>query len=219
MQITSVADLKKDLKAKHLRGLAIDIDETLSFTLKYWIAEMMRLFGNPENLSADEIIAKYRYANLVPYWQTPEVKEWMIKQVYSNELQTQLEVIAEADKYVHELVKSAPIVVYLTIRPEEVIPGTQIWLDKHGFPKAPIIARPTTINHWDGNAWKAEVLNELYPEVAGLIDDNYEVIHYLPDDYLGKFFLFAMSEFKDEKHQVYCCPTWSDVVTQVKNNF
>lgn len=37
-------------------GLALDIDETLSFTLGTWISEMQRLFGNPENLTAKDLI-------------------------------------------------------------------------------------------------------------------------------------------------------------------
>lgn len=48
-------------------GLAVDIDETLSWTLKYWVEKMAEKFGNPENLSVLEIIKKYRYSQNVPY--------------------------------------------------------------------------------------------------------------------------------------------------------
>jgi hypothetical protein len=217
--MSKITDLKRQLQDNNISGLAIDIDETLSFTLKYWFTNMVELFGDPEQLGVLGLIKKYRYAINVPYWQTPTAKQWMTNQVYSNEVQTKLDVIGEADKYVKELIKIMPIAVYLTVRPEEVLPGTKSWLKAHNFPTAPILARPNHIQHQDGNIWKAEVLNELFPEISGIVDDNYEVLKYLPDAYQGNFFLYSMKNYVHPPHKVICCPTWPDVITAVKNTY
>lgn len=211
-----IKNIKKELRAQNIKGIAIDVDETLSFTLKYWFDRMQNLFGNPENLSTKELIAKYRYAKNVPYWQTKEAIDWMIKQIYSNKVQTELEVIGEADKYLPKLHQQIPVAVYLTVRPEEVNRGTEIWLANHGFPKAPVIARPSNITHADSHAWKAEILSELYPEVAGLVDDNDVILEHLSDSYKGKILLYSRSKCQDTNIKTYCCPTWSDVVDTAK---
>jgi len=57
-------------------GLAVDIDETLSWTIGYWIEEMQNKFGNPENLTIKEMVEKYRYTQNVPYWQHEEALQW-----------------------------------------------------------------------------------------------------------------------------------------------
>jgi hypothetical protein len=50
--------IKKRLTSQNRKGLALDVDETLSWTVGYWIAEMQARFGNPESLSVEELIAK-----------------------------------------------------------------------------------------------------------------------------------------------------------------
>ena len=52
------------------QGLALDIDETLSSTNRFWIQTLTEKFGNPENLSCEEIVSMYRYTQNVPFWQT-----------------------------------------------------------------------------------------------------------------------------------------------------
>jgi len=39
-------------------------DETLSWTIGYWIEEMQNKFGNPENLTVKEMVEKYRYTQM-----------------------------------------------------------------------------------------------------------------------------------------------------------
>lgn len=212
-----ILNLKRELRLKNLTGLAIDIDETLSFTLKYWFKKMAQKFGNPEKLTTAELIKKYRYAQYVPYWQTEAAQKWVVEQVYSNKVQTNLEVIGEADKYVPIADKIKPIVVYLTVRPEEVNQGTETWLLKHSFPKAPIIARPSHIHHKDGHKWKAEVLTELFPEVCGLIDDNDQILQYLTPQYLGQLFFYSRTTCQSTSLNVHCCPTWPDVIKKLKD--
>ncbi len=223
--LNQLFDLKKKLQTNNLKGLAVDIDETLSFTLKIWFKEMSEAFGNPEKLSIPELIAKYRYFQNVPYWQGKEMWDHAVKLTYDNELQTKIEVLGEADKYLPELHKQIPVLVYVTSRPVEVIPGTKIWLKKHGFPEAEIIARPNFVMHANQHQWKADVLEFLSPNIIGLIDDNYELLKHLDPKYQGDLFIFALSQLpKDfpiasKDFKLHFCPKWSDVSHEVLTNF
>jgi len=199
-------------------GLALDIDETLSWTLGYVVEDMQKLFGNPENLSARELIKKYRFVQEVPYWQTKEVYDWTERQWESSILQEVLPLIKGAKEYVKKIAQIIPIKVYLTVRPSGAIPGTRIWLKKHDFPKAEIISRPEDIAKKDASKWKAEKLVELYPSVLGIVDDNPEILDFLPKDYQGKIFLYGFK--KDElkvRKNVYLCKEWKDVFEKIKN--
>ena len=49
-----LAAIKHDLVGKK-PGLALDIDDTLSYTWAYWAQELMRIGGNPENLTWQEV--------------------------------------------------------------------------------------------------------------------------------------------------------------------
>src|SRR3989339_251105 len=153
------------------QGLAVDIDETLSWTVGHWVEQMQNKFGNPENLSVKELIEKYRYTINVPYWQSDEAMKWIDSQISSNEVQENLPLIEESNIYLDKINQIIPVSAYITVRPQSIIKGTKRWLDKHNFPDAPIICRPTDIIFENGNKWKAEILNELYPKIKGIIDD------------------------------------------------
>jgi hypothetical protein len=197
-------------------GIALDIDETLSDTISYWVFEMQRKFGNPENLSVKEMIVKYRYAQNVPYWQTSEAMSWAEDQRNSNELQTKLQLIKDADAYVKKINKIIPIVAYISIRPDTVIGGTQAWLDKHGFPKAPVICRPKDIPTERGSEWKARVLEKLYPKVRGIIDDNSSVLKFINKDYKGTIFLYDHKKPVPSNVNTIHCKDWPEVYSNVK---
>jgi len=197
------------------QGLAVDIDETLSWTIGYWVEQMQKKFGNPENLSIIELTKKYRQVQNVPYWQTAEALKWTNEQIHSSDLQTELPLIEGANDYLAQIEKIIPIVAYLTVRPECTRAGTQDWLNKHGFPKAQLICRPTEMNHDDGSKWKAETLAKLYPQVLGIIDDNAKLLDFLPNDYQGTIFLYN-HDSHDSNLKVISCPTWSDVLEAVK---
>jgi len=206
-------------------GIALDIDETLSLTVKYWVTEMQKIFGNPENLSVDAMIAKYRYTQNVPYWQSEEVLSWTEQQRNSNDLQTKLPLIPGADVYVRKLDNFFPIAAYISIRPDIVMSGTQQWLDEHSFPKAPLICRPKGISVEQGSEWKARVLEELYPQVEGIIDDNSSIIKFLKKDYRGVIFLFNQSKKIDSNIvNIPCgesifCGDWSSTYDVLKKYF
>ncbi|MDD5341858.1 MAG: hypothetical protein PHI73_00760 [Patescibacteria group bacterium] len=199
-------------------GLAIDIDETLSWTIGYWVAKMQEKFGNPENLTIKEIIEKYRYTQNVPYWQSDEAKQWIQDKIHSDDLQKELPLIEGANAYLNKINEIIPIAAYITVRPEKVINGTQDWLDKHGFPKAPIICKPMEVSHQNGNQWKAEVLQKLYPDILGMIDDNAKLLEYLAEDYKGIIFLYDHTNI-DSKFNVIACKNWLNVYVEMKKYF
>lgn len=140
----------------------------------------------------------------------------MTERINDNELLTELDVIEGALEYVQKINKILPVRCYLTIRPESVLRGTKSWLDAQGFPDAPIVARPVSVPKIDGNKWKTEILNYLYPWVAGIVDDNAGLVSYLPDEYQGSVYLFDNKESCETKLKVFACPTWEDVYNRIK---
>ena len=83
----------KGQKLIKTKGLAVDIDETLSWTIGYWIEHMQEKFGNPENLSVKEMVKKYKYTQNIPYYQTEEILNWIKNRIHSDELQKELPLI------------------------------------------------------------------------------------------------------------------------------
>jgi hypothetical protein len=216
--IKEIFDLKQSLEKSKIQGIALDIDETLSATLPYWFKAMQENFGNPEGLSILELIKKYRFFKNVPYWQSPEAWELARKLRDSNGLQIDLDVLKDADKYIKKIIEIIPVVAYITARPEGVLSGTKQWLEKNNFPKAPIIALPKYITTENANLWKGEVLEFLYPQVLGIIDDNYEILDYVKTYYQGHIFLYDTKpeNFPTSRERVYICPDWDSVISQIK---
>lgn len=196
-------------------GLAVDIDETLSWTIGYWIEEMQIKFGNPENLTIREMIEKYRYTQNVPYWQHEEALQWVDEKINSNETQESLPLIEGSSAYLNRINQIIPIVAYITIRPKRVIDGTKNWLAKHNFPSAPVICRPNELVHSNGNEWKAKVLKELYPKVQGIIDDNAKLLQFLSPDYKGRVFMYEHHDNLGFPFAV-ACKDWLTVYKEVK---
>lgn len=215
----TLKQFKDKLIQKGVSGLTVDIDETLSWTIGAWVKQLQLKFGNPENLSVEEIIAKYRYSYNVPYWQTPEAFTWMEEQRNSNEFQETLPVIEGAHDALWEVSGIVPILAYLTIRPESVLKGTRNWLQRHNFPKAEVLLRPAKITHGEGNQWKAKTLEYLYPEVTGIIDDNPSLPDLLSERYLGKIYLYDNNHYQRQNIRVAACKTWGDILTQVKQDY
>lgn len=201
-------------------GIALDIDETLSLTLGHWVKEMQCLFGNPENLTIEQMVSKYRYAQNVPYWQTPSALVWMESKRHNDDFQTLFEPIPQAISGARNLNKIIPVVAYVTVRPTSVINGTTKWLETHGFPSAQIIARPIDIKHENGNEWKANKLVEMYPKVSGIVDDNDALLKFLPEDYPGHIFLYSHKNVPPiSPKNTYACHDWESVVTKAKEVF
>lgn len=217
--LNEIEALKLKLSKKDIKGIALDIDETLSWTIGWWVERMQSLFGNPENLSVSELIKKYRYTQNVPYWQTDDAMKWMDEHRTSNAVQEELPLIPDVHKFVEEISKSVPVVAYITVRPDSVIEGTRNWLNKHNFPEAHIIARPRYVEHTAGNMWKADVLNYLYPNILGIVDDNPGLVQHLSNDYKGTIFAYENEPVERETLDIIYCKDWKSVVENVKKRF
>ena len=211
-----IVSLKRKLKLAGVKGLALDIDETLSFTIGLMVEKLTEKFGNPENLTAEEIFKKYRHTDKIPYWQDDEAKKILEEIIHSNEIQKELPLIENSNKLVQEINKIIPIVAYITARPTSIISGTRFWLNKHGFPKAPIIAKPRNINRKMGNKWKAKVLEYLYPQVVGIVDDNSGLTKYFGKKYKGVIYLYDQTEAERKDINVIPCENWETVAKKVK---
>lgn len=198
-----------------IRGLALDIDDTLSDTQTYWYETLSTLFGNPENLTPREITRKYGRAEYVPFWQTPEALDWMEHARVSNDLHGQLPLIDNAHHIVQKINRIIPIVAYITARLESVHEATTRWLRKHDFPEVELITRPLSARGVDGNLWKSRVLHEMHPQIIGIVDDNPSLVDYLSVDYKGVVFLYDNVEHVRSDIHVVPCLTWDDVHTAV----
>jgi hypothetical protein len=197
-------------------GLAVDIDETLSNTIEYWVKIMQKKFGNPENLSARNLIKKYSYTQNVPYWQTKEALSWMEKMRENNTVQEHLPLIENSNEILNKIHKIIPIVAYLTLRPKKIIQGTERFLKKHNFPKAKIICRPKNVSHANGNQWKAKFLEKNYPKILGIIDDNPAVIDNISKKYKGIVLLYNKKKYYKKEIRVINCKTWEDILKNLK---
>lgn len=213
-------DLKEKLQKQKIKGLALDLDETLSFTALHWVTQLSEKFGNPDNLSPHEVLSKYRLIQNYPVWQTAEAFAWMEWARNSNDLQKELPLIENSNHIVNKISKIVPIACYLTARPYEVKEGTKHWLEKHGLPKADVLTMPEGMTYEEAtSSWKPKVLEKLYPQVLGIVDDNISLLEHLPKDYKGYVFIYDYSNFQSEQKNVFSCPTWEDVLEKVKELF
>lgn len=199
-------------------GIALDIDDTLSWTFGYWAGQMQKLFGNPENLSVEEILLKYNRAQNVPYWQSEEARAWRKNNIISNELQTKLPLIPDSKIFVDKIYNIVPLVAYITTRPESVINGTKTWLKNNDFPTLPIICKPDGVPHEKGSEWKAKILESLEQQVKGIVDDNPNLLNFLPLDYKGIIFLYNRHSVNSNLNAIPC-KNWETVYEEVKNAF
>lgn len=206
------------LCAKGIQGLALDIDETLSGTNRAWFRQMQLCFGNPECLSVEELVTKYRYAEKVPYWQGKEVDKWIYEHLKSDSFQEELPVIEQSQETVWEINRMIPISLYLTIRPESVLNGTKKWLKKNNFPEAEVIAKPDCIPFEEGLPWKAKMLEFLYPEIIGIVDDNPGLPNSLSPTYQGRIYLYSNSDHPKKGPQIIPCLTWKEILVQIKKS-
>jgi hypothetical protein len=211
--------LKKRLKKDKIQGLALDIDETLSFTIGFLVENLSKKIGNPEKLTAKEVFLKYRHTKDVPYWQNVESEKIVDEIINSNERQKEMPLIENSSDIVAKINKIIPIVAYITNRPSLVRGGTNYWLKKNGFVKARVIMRPKNVNKKFGNKWKAGVLNYLYPQVLGIVDDSVGMLEYL-NKYKGKMFLYGVIDFKKRtKVKTIPCRDWENVLKNIKGAF
>lgn len=211
-----IVTLKRRLKDANIQGLALDIDETLSFTIGYMIERLIEGLGNPENLTVEEIIKKYKHTDKIPYWQGEKAEEILESIRNSNEIQRNLPLIENSGDLVNKINKIVPITAYITVRPKAIYKGTKLWLQENGFPEAMVITKPDTVLRKDGNLWKAKVLEYLYPEVLGIVDDNPDLSKYLSKNYKGTVFLYNNIQILNKDIRVIPCKDWKTVLAHIE---
>lgn len=199
------------------RGLALDIDETLSITGIQIVEKLQERYGNPENLSKYEIMEKYKHTSNVPYWKSVEIREWHHSYIQSDELYENVNLIENSNHIVQKVDTIIPISCYLTARPENTIETTRQWLKKHNFPEREIICRPMHIAYEDGNKWKAAELLKFYPDILGIVDDNPGLIDALPPEYKGTIFLYSHLQYDiTTPINVIPCIDWEAVYDKIQ---
>lgn len=210
-----VVELKRKLKKIGIRGLALDIDDTLAGTLLVVVQKLNEKIKNPEGLTVEEIIKKYRHTNNIPYWQSKEASEIIQSVTFVDGAQKDLPLIENSKEIVQKINKIIPIVAYVTVRPPGVINGTKHWLKKHNFPNAPVIFKPRGVGKRNGNQWKAKVLEYLYPEIIGIVDDNDGLQKFFSKKYEGTVFLYGGKENRKDINVVER-KDWEDVIKKIK---
>lgn len=209
--------LKSKLKQKRLRGIGLDIDDTLARSGDQWIIGVQKRFGNPENLSVEEVKKKYRYSYNAPYWTGQSVSNWEKSTRHDNQWHLELPLIKNANHVVNQIHQIVPIVVYLTARPKSILPATRVWLKKYGFPPAEIVYRPKEVKLPLSLAWKAKVLEYLYPQVLGMVDDHPQLAKDLSKNYPGTLYLY---DYHDEAPRgdinIIPCKNWNEVLAKIR---
>jgi len=136
--------------------------------------------------------------------------QWMHERRECAETASELPTIAGAVECVREIdQRVAPVLVYITVRPDSLAQVTARWLEQKGFAKASLICRPAHIPFEEGNRWKAALLKRMYLFVFGIVDDDPSVlmgffpspgaeskvaISSLPHGYKGTLFFFGHDE-------------------------
>lgn len=205
MKQESVIELKNDLINKNISGIALDIDETIANTCEFWIEKANEKFGNPTNMTSKEIFKKYKFLQKVPFWNKEELMKYVEFLINDEQMHFNVEPFENVHHHINKLSENLNIVAYITARSEYLSKITEKWLIKHNFPIAPVILKPKTIEHKDGNKWKAKVLEYLYPQVCGIVDDNPKLGKEISDEYKGKIYLLSYENHENEKHNVVAC--------------
>lgn len=218
MQIDQeIINFKKYLIENNISGIALDIDDTLSQTKKCWFESFSRIIGNPENLTNEEFCQKYHLIQDAPYFQTPEALELIQKLAHSPETYCDLEIIDNSSLCVNKINQIIPIVAYITMRPQISLEVTQKWLDQNNFPKAKLISCPNSVSRPSAVDWKVSVLEELFPQIVGIVDDSLSVAEKISPDYPGKIYFYNTDpQSLISKTNIIPCPTWDCVLDKIK---
>ncbi len=205
--------LKEALKHTGRRVIGSDIDDTIASAGVGYFSNLQRVFGNPECLSAHQMWEKYG-RNPVPYWNMEQVDAWCIDNIDSESLHFELSPMPDSRDNLRKVTDHIDLGLYLTARHEVLFDATLRWLRHHGYPRASIVLAPNEIPHAKTLDWKARVLEYLYPEVVGIIEDRDTLAEALSPEYQGAIFLLGHSGHTSKA--VVPCLTWHDVPVQVQ---
>jgi hypothetical protein len=210
-----VLELKAQLQEANRRGLVLDIDDTIAKTAPYLLEVIYKDFGYPHNGTADDLLKKHgKYDQ--DFWKQTEIEEWFEQNVDS--VTPDIPLVDNIHQMIQKVNQIIPIVGYLTAREERKRQITQDWLDKHNFPSVPLLMLPSNQIEPSGSKWKAKVLQTLYPEVIGIIDDNERLADVLPANYPGYLYLYDVPEYPRNDIKIIPCLTWDDIYTKVKEH-
>src|SRR5690554_2508429 len=124
-----------------MSGLAIDIDDTLAETAVSCFTVIAEKYGIPEGMSLEKLVRQYRQPGQVPVWQTKEIQATIRSVLEDRDWLGQLPVVKGASQAVQYLHRYRPVAVYISSRFSRYQTLTQEWLDRHGFPPAPVTLR------------------------------------------------------------------------------
>ncbi len=210
-----IVAFKRQLESRETNGLVIDIDETVSWTQPQLVRELLKLFGNPRNLSVEEACESMARTRELPFEKPEAAIKWIVRALNSEERVEEYPIVKGSSEAVERIDRIIPIVGYLTLRRTRVRNATKRWLNKHGFPDAPVITRPNNLKTGEGMKWKARTLAYLYPQVIGIIDDNPDILDHLPSSYKGTIFLYGNPDYAGGDLDVVPCGMWDDVYMKV----
>lgn len=200
------------------KGLALDIDNTLSYTTSSVFALLEGYPRSAENAahSIDEMIGKYGHSDKVPEWNTPEVRLVTETALRDPAFYRYLDIIDGAQEHAWNLSRLTWLSAYITARPHAVRDASAAWL-RDDFPVLPLITKPNGLTSLDNNAWKASLLSSLYPQVSGIVDDDQGLLEELGPSYPGVVLLFGKETLpSNSPPHAYACKEWRDVYTQAE---
>ncbi len=209
----------RDSMSSQEAGICCDVDDTISGTNLYWAQFALENFGNPESISAQELVKRYRYVRNVPYFGA-DVTKWVEEHIQSNSAKLDLPVIPRAVESLEQICRDVPLKAYLSGRPEKVLSGTSEWLKLNRFPESKIILQPSDslLSSWGvqgGTEWKARLLDFLYPHINTVIDDDETIPEFLKGDFQGRVYLFSHNDSRFKDPRVICCADWEAVLQQI----
>ncbi|MBI4252796.1 hypothetical protein HY623_01280 [Candidatus Uhrbacteria bacterium] len=215
-----IQTIKMTNENNQISGLALDIDDTIVWTCREWVDVIHEEFGNPENLTKHEFYEKYRLLHNAPYIQRDDIIARVREICVDERHHENLPLIEDALPAIERIDNVIPIVTYLTARPECMRESTERWLSRHDFPKLELVMRPDDVPFGkSASSWKARALEDLYPRVFGIIDDNPSICLNLSPDYPGTIFLYRYSG--DDMTHTFAvpCGDWSDVIEKVRSHY
>ena len=203
--------------------LAIDIDDTLCQTTLRWTRLFQKEFGNPEGLTAEQLVEKYEIVQYVPYRQTLEAKKLIDQLVKDDRNWLKLPIISWAQQAITILTNHYDL-LYLTSRTEEHRLNTRMRLENHDFPQLDLIMRPNASKAYTNPHTqfdrKAQYLVNNYPHITGIIDNSESLANHLIQlDYKGILILFGHTWKQDfpEDHQLHTRADTDKIFTLLEN--
>lgn len=220
--LQKILDFKKQLQNTLSHWLALDIDETLSWTSYFWYEKLIELFWVDDEdlwLSPIEMAKKYHLVQNVTRWmKNKDAIEWMYQARDNDEIQEHLPLIELTDIHYREIHDNIiSFLSYITVRPDIVSTWTTKWLQKYNFPESEVIHIPSELEYLFWNLWKACVLDILYPNIDWIVDDNPKLIKMLPERYKWNIFLYSHENCDYNHINIHISQTILDVRKNIEN--